>query len=112
MINAVEEAYLNGVIADFLGQPCPGEGWVFSNDVEAVRQLIPRFAAIVEDMILRNLIEIRDVPTGHWDDAPSLGSSEIRLILSDPATWIWSPEGDNRMIMLMTTEHADRLLGR
>jgi hypothetical protein len=27
-------------------------------------------------------------------------------------TWLWSAEGDNRMVMTMTTDYADRLIGR
>src|SRR5262245_58508170 len=41
--NALEEAYLNGVIGDFLGHAEAGEAvWMFSTDTEAMRALIPR----------------------------------------------------------------------
>jgi hypothetical protein len=61
MTTATEEGYLNGVIGDFLGHPEHGGAiWIFSNDTDAIRALIPRFTAVVLDMIERGLIDDHD----------------------------------------------------
>jgi hypothetical protein len=113
MTTAIEEAYLNGVIGDFLGHAEHGGAvWIFSNDASAIQALIPRFTAIVRDMIGRGLIEIREPPDGVWDNAPALTTAETDAVPADPRTWLWSADGDNRMVMVMTTDHADRLIGR
>jgi hypothetical protein len=113
MLNALEEAYLNGVIGDLLGHAEHGGAvWMFSNDVKAIRGLIPRFVAVVMDMIRRDLIEIREPFDGVWDNAPPMTEAEIRKALADPDTWIWTEGEAKRMVMLMTTDSADRLLGR
>ncbi len=113
MITAIEEAYLNGVIGDFLGHAEHGGAvWLFSSDTNEIQALIPRFTTVVRDMIDRGLIEIREPPDGVWDNAPPLTTAEINAALADPRTWLWSAEGDNRMVMTMTTDHADRLIGR
>jgi hypothetical protein len=113
MINALEEAYLNGVIGDFLGHAEQGGAvWMFSNDPDAIRALIPRFAEVVLDMIERDLIEIREPFDGVWDHAPPMSGEDIREALADPDTWIWTDGAAKRMVMLMTTDHADVLLGR
>lgn len=59
-------------------------------------------------MIERALIEIREPLDGDWDSAPSLTPAEISAILDDPRTWVWSADGNNRMVMLMTTGYADK----
>lgn len=113
MVIAIEEGYLNGVIGAFLGHAEHGGAvWIFSNDADAIRALIPQFTTIVLDMIDRGLIEIREPPDGTWDTAPALTSAEVNAVLADPRTWLWSAEGDNRMVMTMTTDYADRLIGR
>jgi hypothetical protein len=113
MITAIEEGYLNGVIGDFLGHAEHGGAvWIFSSDASAIRALIPQFTEIVRDMIERGLIEIREPADGDWDHAPSLTTAEIDAVLADPRTWIWSADGDNRMVMTMTTDYADQLIGR
>lgn len=113
MITAVEESYLSGVIGDFLGHAeRHGAVWNFSGDADAIRALIPRFARVVRDMIARDLVEIREPADDAWDNAPSLSMSEVDAVLSDQRTWLWSAEGNNRMVMIMTTAYADRLLGR
>jgi len=114
MITAIEEAYLNGVIGDFLGHAEHGGAvWIFGSDAEAIRALIPRFTAVVRGLIERGLIEIREpADAGAWDNASSLTTAEISAVLADPRTWLWSADGDNRMVMTMTTDYADRLIGR
>jgi len=110
---AIEEGYLNGVIGDFLGHPEHGGAiWIFSNATDAIRALIPRFTAVVLDMIERGLIEIREPHDAVWDNAPALTMAEINAVLADSRTWIWSADGDNRMVMTVTTDDADRVLGR
>jgi hypothetical protein len=112
MNNALEEAWLTGVIGDFLGHPeADGAVWVFNTDPDAIRPLIPRFAAIVKDMVARDLIEL--VPTERYNDWPHhvpMTDAEIDTALADPDTWV----SDDAIgpIMLMTTDHADRLMGR
>lgn len=111
MVTAIEESYLNGVIGDFLGHAERGGAvWVFSNDADAIQALIPQFTGTVRRMIERALIEIREPLDGDWDSAPSLTPAEISAILDDPRTWIWSADGNNRMVMLMTTDYADQLI--
>lgn len=39
-------------------------------------------------------------------------AAEVSAVLADPRTWLWSAEGDNRMVMTMTTGYADQLTGR
>jgi hypothetical protein len=113
MINAIEEGYLNEVIGDFLGHAEHGGAvWMSSIDPDAIRALIPRFATVVLDMIERDLIEIREPLDGVWDHAPPMTSEEIHEALADPDTWIWTEGEAKRMVMLMTTDHADTLLGR
>ena len=113
MVAAIEESYLNGVIGDFLGHAEHGGAiWVSSNDADAIRALIPQFATIVLDMIERGLIEIREPHDGHWDSAPSLTPAETGAVLDDPRTWVWSADGDNRMVLLIPPDHADQLIGR
>ena len=113
MITAIEEACLNGVIGDFLGHAEHGGAvWIFGSNAEAIRALIPRFTAVVRDMIERGLIEIREPADRVWAGAPPLTAAEINAVLADPRTWLWSADGDNRMVMAMTTDYADRLIGR
>lgn len=113
MIAAIEEGYLNGVIGDFLGHAAHGgAAWTFSSDTSAIRALVPQFTAIVRDLIERGLIEIREPTDGDWDHASSLTTAEIDAALADPRTWTWSADGGNRMVMTMTTDYADQLIGR
>lgn len=109
--NALEEAWLTNVIGDFLGHTEHGGAvWMESTDAEAIRPLIPRFEAVVKDMIRRDLIEL--VPTDRYDDWPDhqpMTDDEIDAAVAEPTTWLPSPTGP---IMLMTTDRADRLLGR
>ncbi|NBE80184.1 hypothetical protein [Micromonospora rubida] len=112
MTNALEEAWLSGVIQDFLGHAEAGSAiWIFNTDKDAVRPLIPRFAAVTKDMIRRDLIEL--IPADRYDDWPNhvpMTESEIDAALAGPHTWM---SGDaTGPIMLMTTDHADHLLGR
>jgi hypothetical protein len=46
MLGAIEEGWLSGVIADFLGHAQHGGAiWMCSRDEVAIRELIPRFTA-------------------------------------------------------------------
>jgi hypothetical protein len=113
LVNALEEGWLNCIIGDYLGHAeSNGAVWIFSSDVAAIRSLIPRFTAVVRDMVERDLIDVREPGDGGWDLAESLTGRELDEVMADPKTWIWSPDGDNRMVSLLTTDHADRLLGR
>jgi hypothetical protein len=110
MINTFEEAFLDGVIADYLGTTSMGGAvHIFSSDVDAIRAEIPHFREVVLGLIDRGLIEIRDAPFFDWDAAPVMTREEILATLADPHTWFWTEEGPNRSIMLMTTHHADTL---
>jgi hypothetical protein len=83
---ALEEAPLNGVIADFLGRAESGGAvWIFSADEGEIRALIPRFAGVVGDMIRRELIEIREPADGVWNRAAPMTPDQIRHTLADPA---------------------------
>jgi hypothetical protein len=113
LTDAIEEAALNGVIGDFLGHAESGGAiWIGSTDEGAITALIPRFAAVVGDMIHRDLIEIREPADGIWNHAPAMTVEEIQQTLADPDTWVWTGGVAKRMVWLMTTDHADRLIGR
>ena len=89
LTNALEEAWLNQVIGDFLGHREPGDIWRFSDDVDAIRPLIPRFAAVVKDMVERELVEL--VFTAHyldWPNTPSLTTAEVDTALADLDRWL------------------------
>ena len=113
MINAIEHAYLNGVIYEYNlrvnGQRI-GHALIappISDD--DVRSLIPRFAEVVADLLAKGWIEIREPYNGVWNEATSLTQTEIAAILADPKTWTWDVNGDNRMVMLMTTNRWGQL---
>jgi len=113
MRNAIEEGWLNSIIDDYLGHAERGGAiWIMSNDIEAIQALIPRFTAVVRDMVERDLIEIREPADGVWDHATSLTGQDLEQVMADPKTWLWSADGDNRMVRLLTTDHADNLMGR
>ncbi|WP_194903848.1 hypothetical protein [Catenulispora rubra] len=44
--------------------------------------------------------------------APQLSRSQINAVLADPTSWLQSPDTffNIRMIWVLTTDHADRLL--
>jgi hypothetical protein len=118
MVITIEEGYLNEVIPEYnarmRGLDTGSALQIIPVDEEQTRPLIPHFIAVVTDMIERDLIEIREPDDGVWDDAVSLSRAEVDVVLTDPATWIWSvtePE-KNRMVMLMTTNHGDQVIGR
>src|SRR4051794_19350116 len=113
MINTIEGAYLNGVISDFLGhsERC-GTVWIPSTDEEAIKRLIPRFRRVVRDLIDRDLVEIREPCNAIFDEAPELDDGEVDEVLADPGTWLKAPGSVNRMVMLMPTARADRLISR
>jgi hypothetical protein len=115
MITACEEAYL----VDVLGEYGMRLEWAKTADTrrssnlddEAKRRLIAHFANVVTDMIAQNWVEIRE-PTFDWDDAEPMTPEQIHSALHDEATWLARPDGEHRMVMLMTTDHWDRLAGR
>jgi hypothetical protein len=113
MINTIEEAYLNGVIPDYLGhsERC-GTVWIPGTDEEAIRRLIPRFRRVVRDLIDRDLVEIREPCNAIFDDAPELDDRQVDEALADPGTWVKAQGSVNRMVMLMPTPRADRLISR
>jgi hypothetical protein len=63
-------------------------------------------------MIHQDLVEIREPHDGVWDHAPAKTEAQTQEALSDPDAWVWTHGEAKRMVMLMTTEHADRLIGR
>jgi hypothetical protein len=74
----VRRGVVDDVIGAFLGHPERGGAiWIFSNDTAAIRALIPRFTAVVLDMIERGLIEVREPPDAVWDSAPALTIAEV-----------------------------------
>ena len=118
MIITVEEGYLNEVITHYGARLRWAETGSTRNpcalDEEQQRALIPVFTAVVTDLIERDLIEIREPVNGVWDDAPPLTPTEVEAVLADPTTWIWNATDpdQNRMVMLMTTDHGDQVIGR
>jgi hypothetical protein len=118
MVITIEEGYLNEVIPE-IQRACAGTSTGSSLQIipmggEQTRPLIPDFIAVVTDLIERDLIDIREPDDGVWDNAVSLSRVEVDVVLADPATWIWSvtEPGKNRMVMLMTTNHGDQVIGR
>jgi hypothetical protein len=113
MINAMEQAYLNGVIYEYNlrvnGQRIEHALIAPRFPDHEVRSLIPRFAEVVADLLANGWIEIREPYNGVWEEATSLTQTEIAAILADPRTWTWDVKGDNRMVMLMTTDHWDQV---
>jgi hypothetical protein len=116
MINAVEEAYLNGVIYEYnlrVHGRRTGNALVAPPiSEEAVRSLIPRFADVVADLIARDWIEIREPHNGVWHSAAPMSDAEVAAGLADPDTWIWHTDGDNRMVMIVTTGSWDKPFNR
>jgi hypothetical protein len=76
---------------------------------QEIRSLIPQFAEVVADLIVRGWIEIRE-PWMPWDEAPVMTTSEITQTLADPDTWIWDEQGGRRMVGLMPTERWNSLI--
>lgn len=113
MINAIEDAYLNGVIYEHKlrvhGQRTAGGLAAPPISEDTVRSLIPRFTEVVADLLARGWIEIREPYNAVWDEAAPLIDAEIAATLADPKTWVWDTNGDNRMVMLMTTDRWDQL---
>jgi hypothetical protein len=113
MINAIEEAYLNGVIYEYNlrvhGQRSAGGAAAPPISEDTVRSLVPRFIEVVVDLLARGWIEIREPYNAVWDEAAPLTDVEIAAALADPKTWVWGTNGDNRMVMLMTTDRWDQL---
>jgi hypothetical protein len=114
MITARDGGWLNEIIAFYLMRPGRTRAiWFPSRDVEAIRALIPRFTHIVKDMVERDLIDIREPGEEEsWDSVSSFTGAELDRVLADPKTWIWSEDGDNRMVILSPTDRAYALLKR
>jgi hypothetical protein len=62
-------------------------------------------------VIERDLIEIGEPADGVWAHAPPTSEAKVHEALTDPDTWIWTEGEVKRMVMLMTTDRADALLG-
>ena len=116
MYVAITQGYLNEAITHYgarISWAETGSGFVGSRlTYEEMQALVPQFAASAADLIDRDMIEIREPLDCDWDDAPQLSRAEIDAILADPATWLRSPDTHEniRMIWVLTTDHADRLL--
>jgi hypothetical protein len=104
LANALEEAPLSDVIADYLGHREDGDVWRFSADVHAIAAQIPRFTPIVRDMIDRDLVEL--VRTDQPDAGPLTGA-EIDAALADRANWL--PGTGGSRITLWPTDHTTTL---
>jgi hypothetical protein len=116
MITAVEEAYLVNVMDEYamrLQRAKTGDRTRSSNlDDDAKRRLIPRFAAVVADMIDRDWIEMREPWTGNGGDAEPMTPAQPHDALHDSASWLGTLDGTHRMVMLMRTDEWDRLTQR
>jgi hypothetical protein len=101
MVHADEGAFLNQVIAYFLGHEEVGM-WAYSNDAEAISALVAEFAEIVSAMMARGVVEVRESPsrTSQWGDALPLDSARVGSVLADPATWIERRGLGNRYVMM------------
>jgi hypothetical protein len=114
MVCAYEEAYLNNVMDEYgmrLEWAKTGDCRRSSNlDDDAKRRLIPHFADVVADLIECNWVEIREPPTGRWDDAAPMSPGQVHDALHDSASWVTTLDGSHRMVMLMRTEDWNRLV--
>jgi hypothetical protein len=116
LVSAYDEAYLNNVMDEYGMRP----QWAKTRDIrgmsnlddDGTRRLIPHFAAVVLDMIERDWIQIKEQSNGDWDDWPAMTDAQLRATLDDPATWITRLDGEHRMIMLLTSDHWDEVVGR
>ena len=70
MINAIEEAYLNGVVYAYNlrvnGKRQAGALIAPPTSEDEVRSLIPRFAVVVADLIARRMVML--MTTDRWDE--------------------------------------------
>ncbi|MFB6392754.1 hypothetical protein [Polymorphospora lycopeni] len=113
MISAFEEAYLNNIIDGYGARlewartgdtTCPSK----LDDV-AKRELVPRFASVVADLVERELIELTEPTFDRWDGTEPLPGERLHDALRDPASWVDAPDGRRRMVVVTYTETWDRL---
>jgi hypothetical protein len=75
------------------------------DDTAKVR-LVARFGDVVLELVQRGWLEVREP-----HDAPEpLQGVELRKVLSDPASWVFSYDYDHRMAWPTCTDAWDRLV--
>lgn len=132
VVHARDEESLNEMLAYFLGQEVdghvmaevgrhedhgvtswsyalrPGKEWKPCEDAAALGALAPEFSAVVRDLIVSGLVEIRQVPgtNADFDNAPPLPTAQVDGILADVATWV--PDGDTGCVKIALAGRSKR----
>jgi hypothetical protein len=114
MISAVDQAALVDVMDEYSARirwAEAGSTLVGSNLTDDdKRGLMPRFAAIVADMVSRGWIQLTDgLPT---PDSHLLNPAEIGEALRDPYTWIRREDEAYRLVGVFVGEAWDELVKR
>jgi len=114
MVIALEATYLNNVIYYYnfhVNRGRPGHEVVApAISSQTVRSLIPRFAEVTADLIERGWVELREPYSGVWEDVPPMIAEQIAEVLVDAKAWIWDEDGDNRMVLIGSTDRFGALL--
>jgi hypothetical protein len=108
MITAAEEACLIHVMDAWRARQRWAEtgSTLTPSDLDEVTKgtLIPRFSAVVLDLIDRGWVELREPE----DAAESLQGAELHATVADPASWIRDDvDYNHRMVWLGTTDVWD-----
>jgi hypothetical protein len=114
MINAVDEAALVDVMDEYRARIRWAEAGstLVGSDLtdDDKRALMPRFAAIVADMVSRGWIELADgLPT---PDSRILNPAEIAEALRDSYTWIRREDEAYRLVGVFVGEAWEELIKR
>ncbi|MEV0393256.1 hypothetical protein [Polymorphospora rubra] len=113
MITSFEEAHLNSIIDEYgarLEWAKTGDSTCPSKlDDAAKRRLVPRFAAVVADLVERGWIVLTEPTLDRWHDAEPITGEKLRDALHDPASWVDASDGRRRMVMVTYTAIWDRL---
>lgn len=111
MVNAVEESFLVNVLDEWRARALWADtgSTLTSSDLDdaAQRQLIPRFALVVADLITRGWIELSELQGGTAEPVPLSGRA-LRAVLNDPDSWVRRSDLRHRLIELITTDRWDQ----
>jgi hypothetical protein len=113
MITAVEEGHLTSVLDAWRAPIRWAETGTSATpsdlDDQAKRDLIPRFAPIVRELVDNGYITIAE----YFLDNPTptvLSGEQLDAALADPASWIWNIDLNFRVLELLTTDSWDILV--
>jgi len=113
MVNAVEEGFLIDVLDEWRARILWAEtgSTLTGSDLDdsAKRQLIPRFARVVAELVGCRWIELNQLRDG----APELvllSGPVLQAVLDDPDSWVRRSDLRHRLIGLVTTDRWDQLV--